>query len=1803
VNNSIIGNTTISSLDDYYWPLTISGDAWGNQTTVTLPNSSMTVIDPSYYFIIGGNNISVDGNNQTVTYSNISNYPGLFQNGSVGVAGYDNISISNLTASQTNSTLSSNAGWITQRNFEKNVSNITLTNLTATTGNISYSYANTIAGNTTITNFNLYDWPVSVNGDAWNNTTTITLSGSSLTVVDPSTTFIINNNNVVIDGSGNGVVSGAAFTTNNFKKITSGLPQDSATSWTHCAVSNTGQYQTMVSTTKGIYASTSYGTFWTASTALNGPSNATSYSWIGIIMNRSGEYQIANPNNSSIMWYSTNYGMFWTASTTTLLPTILTAENYGFTWYSTNLAYIGRTFSTSDNGQIQVYNNTISFNGGFTFTAMRQQLNQSANSTWGTIYGVAVSSSGKNITITGNRIYTSSDYGNTFFNTFKSNYSAGYMASTPSSLITFGGSAMSADGQLQLVGTQYNLSTYGAALGLYYSTDYGFNWTQINRSFGLTGGAWRAVALSGNGTYGLIGAFLANSFYGAWSFSLPNSVVVSIPSIKNYSGLIQNGTSTTNGYENVLVRNIIIDASSSTLYNPTINGWVSTPYFKNSAGNAYVNNVEDSKYTANSATASIIYGNLSITDSNKDTYLWPITISGDSWGNQTVVTFNSQINIVDASYYFVIGQGNVSIDGQNNNLTISNVTSYPGLVRNGTAFADAFSNVTVQNIVIDASTSTLMNDPSNGWIAQRYFKKNATNAYVNNCSQTTTTTKNNIVWNSITGNINLSNFDDYYWPVTVSGDSWGNKTNVTLNGQILIYDASSYFIAGRGNVAITGTVSSISQNPLPFSINFINVQNYPGLIQNGTATKNGYNNVTSQSIYVRPGWSTLASGTNTWITQNYFKKGSVGSYAFDSSVNNIYTNTNIYIPTYVSGSISYDGKYMLSGVTNHLVMSTNYGLSWNSTIIPNNSLNYYNSMSSTGQYMFVNIGGTGADWGFVISTDYGTTWNNVPYFIEGTNWYNSTAYGLSMGSATLTRPSISNIYITHMSGNGQYMFTITAQAIYMSSNYGSLWSRIVYYPTTRTEAYVISNASYYIINVSNFAVNYTGQYQLYYIIIYGFGNYYLSTNYGSSFSITNGANPSIGYSSCAISYSGQYMALTLGTTPYLYADGKQVFMYISNNYGTTWRPITSKNGLSNLYSTFIGYTYATMDSTGQYMAVALTNSANTTYIVYVSNNYGETWNTLPTVFGSSAPSSFTYLTKIVMSGNAQYILFPSNNQGAQYVFNTTSAWTMPGLASNNIITGNTTITDFDSYYWPLTISGDVWGNPTTVTLGANQTIIDASYYFVVSSNNVNINGNNYTITIGNVSAYPGLVQNGTVSTNGFNNLSISNINVSLSGTSALIASTTGWIGQRYIQKNAKNVNITNCTVSPTTKGNVAYNTIFGSNTLQNFDDFYWPVTISGGTYNTPAVICLSNVLITDTKQYFVIGSPYITIDGSVNRVINSVVVGNVINYPGLIQNGNASINGYGNTIVRNITMNYIGNSTLDSKAGWLGQSNFANGVYSTTSIINCSGSCPLLPPLTSDTNITSSTLSNYLFPISVGAGTTLSFGSDISLSSASQIIQIGGANVTIDGGSYNVTIGNVVNYPGLIQNGGVTKNMNLNAESPLFINSAYGNVTIKNINMKSFGNTKLAQHGGWIGQQYFGTNAGNITIQNCINYAPIDNSFGAGIVGSYAANYGGNVTIDKCFNYGNVNANYAGSIVGAYAAYYGGKVLISDCSNTGNLYYYSTGGMFSTWNNFSTNPVITGNVNVSTINQKLAIQSGTKYWNIIIQNGQANIFQ
>lgn len=118
-----------------------------------------------------------------------------------------------------------------------------------------------------------------------------------------------------------------------------------------------------------------------------------------------------------------------------------------------------------------------------------------------------------------------------------------------------------------------------------------------------------------------------------------------------------------------------------------------------------------------------------------DNYAWPLTITFD-----TRITISENITLSNTNQYFIVGGPSVIIDGGNFTITVSNVNGYPGLVKNGgysyqssiaTASADAYANVTIQNIIVEASTSCLAGivsnsteldgtDYNNGWICQAF---------------------------------------------------------------------------------------------------------------------------------------------------------------------------------------------------------------------------------------------------------------------------------------------------------------------------------------------------------------------------------------------------------------------------------------------------------------------------------------------------------------------------------------------------------------------------------------------------------------------------------------------------------------------------------------------------------------------------------------------------------------------------------------------------------------------------------------------------------------------------------------------------------------------------------------------------------------------------------------------------------------------------------------------------------------------------------------------------------------------------
>lgn len=153
--------------------------------------------------------------------------------------------------------------------------------------------------------------------------------------------------------------------------------------------------------------------------------------------------------------------------------------------------------------------------------------------------------------------------------------------------------------------------------------------------------------------------------------------------------------------------------------------------------------------------------------------------------------------------------------------------------------------------------------------------------------------------------------------------------------------------------------------------------------------------------------------------------------------------------------------------------------------------------------------------------------------------------------------------------------------------------------------------------------------------------------------------------------------------------------------------------------------------------------------------------------------------------------------------------------------------------------------------------------------------------------------------------------------------------------------------------------------------------------------------------------------------------------------------------------------------------------------------------------------------------------------------QFSSSSLRQDGTITLITIDNVTDYPGFIQNGSGSSN-------------GYDNITIQNIGIKTINSSTLADQGGWVCQTYFGRGASNNNIINCYSTGDIVPGSG-GIVGTFAASYGGSLTINKCFSTGFID-NEAGGIVGNNAADNSGTITITNCYSTGIIGGVTGGG-------------------------------------------------
>jgi hypothetical protein len=103
-------------------------------------------------------------------------------------------------------------------------------------------------------------------------------------------------------------------------------------------------------------------------------------------------------------------------------------------------------------------------------------------------------------------------------------------------------------------------------------------------------------------------------------------------------------------------------------------------------------------------------------------------------------------------------------------------------------------------------------------------------------------------------------------------------------------------------------------------------------------------------------------------------------------------------------------------------------------------------------------------------------------------------------------------------------------------------------------------------------------------------------------------------------------------------------------------------------------------------------------------------------------------------------------------------------------------------FFPCTINNN--GAPTNITVffTSNLTFNSSNNYFICGTSNIIFDGNNNTITLDGITNYPGLIQNGTVSFDGNNNITVQGFIVTTINGSGL-SYEGGYVCQPYFAKN------------------------------------------------------------------------------------------------------------------------------------------------------------------------------------------------------------------------------------------------------------------------------------------------------------------------------------------------------------------------------------------------------------------------------------
>jgi hypothetical protein len=199
------------------------------------------------------------------------------------------------------------------------------------------------------------------------------------------------------------------------------------------------------------------------------------------------------------------------------------------------------------------------------------------------------------------------------------------------------------------------------------------------------------------------------------------------------------------------------------------------------------------------------------------------------------------------------------------------------------------------------------------------------------------------------------------------------------------------------------------------------------------------------------------------------------------------------------------------------------------------------------------------------------------------------------------------------------------------------------------------------------------------------------------------------------------------------------------------------------------------------------------------------------------------------------------------------------------------------------------------------------------------------------------------------------------------------------------------------------------------------------------------------------------------------------------------------------------------------------------------------------TTLTQELCDNYTWPVYIDAKVIVAMDENLTFTSSNNYFIINGESVQFNGNGYTITIENVTNYLGVIQNGTITT-------------KGYSNFTITDLTVSSSGST-LLDLGGWIGQSHFGNGSSNNMFSNCSSTGNINSNISGsgGILGGFAG-VEGEISATGCFSSGAITGNYAGGIFGASAGNGGGgNATAINCYSSGVITGQYAGGIFGSY--------------------------------------------